>query len=127
MAILLLGPVAGAMASEPETDCDELERAPEIRCSPVVTVAAASDDEQGLWRLWVDLGRIWIQQAGGPDAPFDEPRPVNSVPEPVSTGAENRPRLLIDGADLTVVWARPGAVHRRRPCGALARRWSYLR
>jgi len=108
VGVLVLGPVAAALASEPEIDCDGSERAPDIRCSPVVTVATVPDGEPGLWRLWVDLDRIWIQRAAAPDKPFNEPRPVNAVPEPVSTGAENRPRMLIDGANLTVVWSRPG-------------------
>ncbi|MGB0513759.1 MAG: sialidase family protein [Wenzhouxiangellaceae bacterium] len=110
VGFLALGPVAAALASEPEPDidCDRLDRAPDIRCSPVVTVALALDGERGLWRLWVDQDQIWIQRAETPGAPFDAVRAVNTHPEPISTGAENRPQILIDGPRLTVVWSRPG-------------------
>ena len=103
-----IGVLAFACASASAFNCEREARAPDVRCSPVVTVATATDAERGLWRLWVDLDRVWIQHAPDPNLPFDAPRAVNARPEPVSTGTENRPRILVDGRRVTVVWSRPG-------------------
>jgi hypothetical protein len=99
-------------------NCDAGGRAPDLRCSPIMTVLAdaltdtsdhaSSANGDTLWRMWVDQERIWIQDAPAASLAFSHPRPVNAEPEPISTGAENRPRLLVAGDEVTVVWSRPG-------------------
>lgn len=108
-------PVLVAPASGRALDCAAEGRAPDVRCSPLVTVLAeptSGENPSGpgdtLWRLWVDQDRIWIQHAAAADLEFSAARAVNQEPEPVSTGAENRPRLTVAGNKLHVVWSRPG-------------------
>jgi len=120
-AIVATGLAANLAASPaPATalDCAVAERPPAVQCSPVVTVVAESSIEPAgaaagpvadtLWRLWVDLDRLWIQRAPAPGKRYSTPQAVNAKSEPISTGAENRPRLMVAGDELTVVWSRPG-------------------
>lgn len=114
--ILLAGPLLAAPAFLPMNSngsgadatisCAAAERAPDARCSEVMTVAV--DGKGRLWRAWVDRDRIWLQSSGDPRHGFAAPVAVNAIPEPIATGAENRPRVIFSGERVVVVWSRPG-------------------
>jgi len=111
--LLIFGIALAALLSVPvlAVECDvELiftgDRAPDVRCSPIVTVAI--DQEDRLWRLWANGQQLYVDFSSDRGHSYVTPMAVNAQPEPINTDPENRPRLGVFGDHLVVIWARPG-------------------
>lgn len=95
-------------AADPHAAHMNMQAAPAQQKQPLAT-GAAFDARHRLWVAWVEGAHVVVAHSDDAGRTLSAPVPVNAMPEPVYTSAENRPKIATspDGRAVYVSWSMP--------------------
>ncbi|NOX09395.1 MAG: exo-alpha-sialidase [Gammaproteobacteria bacterium] len=86
--------------------CAGVKILPSLQCA--MTVTAAFDYQGRLWLVWSYAGHVYVNHSDDDGQTLSRPVVVNRVPEAISAGGENRPKIVLaDKGDIYVSWVTP--------------------
>lgn len=79
---------------------------PSLHCAQAPSAAFAVNGR--LWVAWAFGGHVYVNYSDDQGGQFSAPVAVNRVPEAISAGAENRPKIQVDGQGrVHLSWTKP--------------------